>query len=336
MKNRKWIIPVVVVGLILLSAILALYIQRGPIGQEGNAGLHTEHYKIGVFQVVRHPVLDSMADTFEAHLKQTLPGQVEFVKMVPEGDAAKTEQMAERFATGGYNLVFVIGTNQAQSLVKKTSDVSIVLGAATDPQAAGLVKSWEQPGGNVTGTSDLSPVSSQLDRMAEILPGARRIGIIYNPAEDNSNIIVKRFEAECRKRALTPITATISNQNEIRQTLVSLVGKIDALYAPTDATIQGAFAVLIGTANELKIPVFDCDKGTVEKGAVFSVGFDYSELGRIAADMAADILLKGKSPANMPIRLADNVQLFYNLAQIANFSLTLPATWNEQGQEVSE
>lgn len=336
MKNQKWVIPVVVVGLILVATILALNIKRAPTGEEEKAGLKTEQYRIGVFQVVRHPVLDSMADTFEVHLMQTLPGQVEFVKMVPEGDAAKTEQMAERFASGGYNLVFVIGTNQAQSLAKKKSDVPIVLGAATDPQAAGLVESWERPGGNVTGTSDLSPVSSQLDRMAEIMPSARRIGIIYNPAEDNSNIIVKRFEAECRKRALTPVTATISNQNETRQTLVSLVGKIDALYAPTDATIQSAFPLLIGTANELKIPVFDCDKGTVEKGAVFSVGFDYSDLGRIAADMARDILLKGESPASMPIRLADKTQLFYNPAQIANLGLMFPATWKEQGQEISE
>jgi len=143
--------------------------------------------------------------------------------------------------------------------------------------------------------------------------------IIYNPAEDNSGIIVRRFKSECEKQGLTSVTATVSNQNEIRQTLVSLVGKIDVLYAPTDATVQSAFPMLIGTANELNIPVFNCEEGTVKDGALFSVGFNYSDLGRISADMAIEILVNGKSPSEMPIRLADRYQLFYNSTQINRY-----------------
>lgn len=177
-------------------------------------------------------------------------------------------------------------------------------------------------------------MESQLDRLEEILPQARRIGIMYNPSEDNAGIIVDRFKAESTERGLTPVTATIANPNEIRQTLVALSGRIDALYAPTDATLQSGFPALIRTANELGIPVFSVDQGTASQGAIFSVGFDYTSLGRISGQMAAEILKEGKSPATMPIRLADEFQLFYNPEQIQKLGLEVPASWPAEGKKV--
>ena len=329
MKNGRWYVGIGLV-IVLIALIFCLNQDGGP-PTPGE-----KHFKVGVFEVVRHPVLDGMADTFRETLEGDFPGRVEFVTMVPEGDAAKTEQMARKFATEGYDLVFVIGTNQAQSLMKKADSLPIVLGAATDPQSAGLVDSWEQPGHNVTGTSDLSPIISQLDRLAEVLPNAKRIGIIYNPSEDNSEIIAGRFKIECQERGLTPVVATISNQNEIKQTLVSLVGKVDALYAPTDATIQSAFPLLVRTANEVEIPVFNCDEGTAKQGAIFSVGFNYDDLGRISAEMAAVILNGKKRPAEMPIRQADRFELYYNSRQIEEFGLAVPETWKQEGKQVGE
>ena len=326
MKNVKWIIGI---GVIALLVVIAVVLNSYSISYPNKT------FKIGVFQVVRHPVLDAMAESFQSGLSKNLAGHVQFETMVPEGDAVKTEQMAQKFATEGYDLVFVIGTNPAQSLEKKNKTMPIVLGAVTDPAAAGLVSSWEHPGTNVTGTSDLSPVGAQLDRLSQILPKANRVGIIFNPAEDNSNIIVAKFKTECEKRNLTVVTATISNQNEIKQTLVSLVGKIDVLYAPTDATVQSAFPLLIKTANELKLPVFSCDEGTAKAGAIFSVGFDYNVLGQISAEMATQILKGKKSPADMPIRMADEFQLFYNSIQIKNLGLSLPASWAQAGKQVS-
>jgi putative ABC transport system substrate-binding protein len=324
MKSTRWLIAGVLIAAVVVAIVLT---------QSHRGGGATGDYRIGVLQVVRHPVLDAMATEFQTELKSKLP-KAKFETFVADGDATKTEQMAEKLATGRYDLIYVIGTNQAQSLAKKTSTVPIVLGAATDPEAAGLVASWEKPGKNITGTSDLSPVGSQLDRLAQILPQAKRIGIIYNPGEDNSAIIVKRFKAECEKRHLRPVPATITDQNQIRQSAISLVGKADVIYAPTDATLQSAFPVLIKTADEVKIPVFSCDEGTAKKGAIFSVGFSYTDLGRIAADMSAEILLRKSSPSAMPIRLAD--KLFYNEAQITKLGLTLPAVWKTEGKLVAE
>jgi len=326
MKKGKWILGAAFVAVLVGLIYLVNTLNDRP-----------EHaYRIGVFQVVRHPVLDSMAKSFQDSLEAKYPGKVQFDMKVPEGDAGKTEQMAQSLATGGYDLVFVIGTNLAQSLAKKTRTLPIVLGGATDPQAAGLVDSWDKPGRNITGTSDLSPVALQLDRLREILPQAKRIGIIYNPSEDNSKIILGHFNEECQQRGLTLVSVTIATPRDIQQTLISLVGRIDALYAPTDATVQSAFPALIKVANEVKMPVFNCDEGTAKKGAIFSVGFNYEDLGRTSAEMAADILDGKTNPQDMAIRLVGKSTLYYNASQIQTLGLGVPASWTQAGVSVTE
>ena len=293
-------------------------------------------FQVGIFQIVRHPVLDTVPQGFREALDARMPEKIEYKTLIPEGDPGKIEQMATIFTTQNYDLVFVVGTNCAQSLAKKTSTIPIVLGAATDPQEAGLVDSWEKPGRNITGTSDLSPVDNQIDRMLELLPKASRIGVIYNPSEDNSKAIISRFKAECQKRGLTPVLATISSQNEMKQTVVSLLGRVDILYAPTDATVQTAFDVMIKTANEIKMPVFNCDEGTAQKGALFSVGFNYKDIGYTSGEMAAQILQGTALPENMPIQLVNKTSLYFNPKQIKAFGLTVPSEWRNLGNEVGE
>lgn len=293
-------------------------------------------YKIGLFQVAHHVVLDAMTKEFQDTLSKEFPGKIIFDLQIPEGDSGKTEQMAAKFATGNYDLVFVLGTNPAQSLSKKTNKTPIVLGAVTDPQKAGLVDSWDKPGRNITGTSDLSPISAQLDYLLQAIPNAKHIGIIFNPSEDNSKIIVKKFEEECAKKGLSAVKVTIASPNEVRQTLISLVGKVDALYAPTDATVQSAFGALAKVANEVKIPIFNCDEGTAKNGAFFSVGFDYKDLGKISAEMAIKILKDKQQPATMPIRMANSFQMFYNARQFEILGLKIPDAWNKNGKEVSK
>ena len=326
MKIGKWLLGIAFVALLVGLIYLINTTRNKP----------EDVYRVGVFQVVRHPVLDAMAKSFEDILESRYPGRVQFDVKIPEGDAGKTEQMAQSFVSGDYDLVFVIGTNLAQSLAKKTQTIPIVLGGATDPQAAGLVDSWDKPGRNITGTSDLSPVALQMDRLREILPQAKHIGIIYNPSEDNSKIILAHFNRECEQRAITSTSVTISLPNDIQQTLISLVGKIDALYAPTDATVQSAFPALIKVANEVKIPVFNCDEGTAKKGAIFSVGFNYEDLGRTSAEMAAAILDGISQPQDMPIRLVRKSTLYYNEKQIQALGLSVPESWTQAGIKVSE
>ena len=122
----------------------------------------------------------------------------------------------------------------------------------------------------------------------------------------------------------------------MKQTVVSLLGRVDILYAPTDATVQTAFDVLIKTANEIKIPVFNCDEGTAQKGALFSVGFNYKDIGYTSGEMAAQILQDTARPENMPIQLVNKTSLYFNPKQIKAFGLTVPSEWRNLGNEVGE
>lgn len=319
-----------VIGLVLLLIVL-IYIA-GYWGDKRTNG--TKKFNVGIFQIARHPVLDMIPLGFREILDLKFPGQIHYETMIPEGDPGKIEQMAKMFATQKYDLVFVIGTNCAQSLAKKTATIPIVLGAATDPLTSGLIDDWERPGRNVTGTSDLSPVGIQLDRIRELIPEVKRIGAVYNPSEDNSKSLMERLKIECSKRNLVPVLVTVSSQNEMKQTVVSLKGKVDTLYAPTDATVQTAFDVLIKTATELKLPVFNCDEGTVKKGALFSVGFNYLDIGKTSGEMAAKILKGEAKPETMPIQFVGQNALFYNQKQIDFFGFKVPASWIRDGKRI--
>ena len=120
MKRGKWLLGGVVIAL-LIAGILIFNHNDAPPPDESSIAPASRTYKVGVFEVVRHPVLDAMAESFKSRLTEALSGKAEYVTMVPEGDASKTEQMAQKFATENYDLVFVIGTNLAQSVAKKTS-----------------------------------------------------------------------------------------------------------------------------------------------------------------------------------------------------------------------
>jgi putative ABC transport system substrate-binding protein len=330
--NKK-LIGVIAFVAALIAVIYLVNFRPGP--RPGNSqearGTAAAPWKVGVFQIVRHPALDDLAKGFRQVLDDSFPSGVEYDIQVADGDAGKIEAMANRFATGRYDLVYVIGTNCAQSLSRKAPTLPIVLGGATDPESAGLVKSWEQPGGMITGTSDLSPIGEQIDTLLVVMPKTKRIGVIYNAAEENSQIVVKRFDRECERRQLQPVHATISNENEVRQTVVSLAGKVDALYAPTDATIQAAFSPLIRTADELKLPVFDCDENSARAGAIFSIGSSYLDLGRTSGSMAVEILRDKRKPATIPIRLSDRTVLYYNQGAMKAHGLEVPEAWSKTG-----
>ena len=331
--NKKKILSVIGLTAVLIVVIFLVNSGKGRLPDSGHEprGTAAAPWRIGIFQIVRHPALDNLAKGFRQVLDERFPSGVSYDVQVADGDSGKIEAMADRFATGQYDLVYVIGTNCAQSLSRKAPMLPIILGGATDPQSAGLVKSWERPGGMITGTSDLSPIGRQLDALLVVMPGAKRIGVIYNPAEENSRAVVDLFDRECRERRREPVHATVTGENEVRQTVVSLAGKVDVLYAPTDATIQAAFTPLIRMADELKLAVFDCDENSARAGAMFSIGFSYLDLGRTSGTMAEEVLRGEGKPATMPIRLSERTVLYFNQASLKSHGLTPPEAWIKTG-----
>jgi putative tryptophan/tyrosine transport system substrate-binding protein len=133
--------------------------------------------------------------------------------------------------------------------------IPIVISSVTDFVAAGLVKSLEQPGGNVTGTANRTPIDRQMELMCENQPKIAELGFIYNSGEDNSVSSLKQLQAEAAKHGIEVVEATVSNSSGVLMAARSLVGKVDAIHIPTDNTVVSAFEAVVKVCEESKIPL---------------------------------------------------------------------------------
>ena len=257
-------------------------------------------YKIGVLQLTEHDALDAANKGFFQALDD-LGLSYEADQQNAQNDQSACQTIAEKLVNDGDDLIFAIATPAAQAVAGVTSDIPIVGTAITDFADSGLVEDNDAPGGNVTGTSDLTPVDAQFDLLVELVPDAKKVGILYCSAESNSEIQAKMAEEAGADRDLTTERYSVSSSNEIQQVVESAVGKVDVLYAP----IAAGMSTVAMVANENKLPVIVGEQGMCDNGGVATYGINYTDLGYKAGEMAYEILVEGANPAEMPIEYLD-------------------------------
>lgn len=260
--------------------------------------------KIGVNQLVRHDALDASYQGFVDALKEAGYIDGENIKIdyqVAQNDQSTANTIATKLVNDGCDLILAIATPAAQAVANATKDIPILVTAVTDPAGSGLVASNEKPGGNVSGTSDLTPVRKQIELITKFLPDAKKVAVLYCSSESNSKIQVEMAKEAAAEFNLEIIEATVSNTNEIEQVVQSLVGKVDAIYAPTDNTIATGMPTVAMVANPNGIPVFCGEEGMVNNGGLATYGIDYYKLGRLTGEQAVKILRKEADTATIPI-----------------------------------
>lgn len=263
-----------------------------------------ETYKIGVIQYMPHTALDASNEGFFAALDD-LGISYEEDQQNAAGETSTCQTIAQNLASAGNDLIFAIATPAAQAMAGVTEDIPIVLTAVTDPADAGLVESNDAPGGNVTGTSDLTPVADQIALIKKIFPEAETVGMLYCSSEANSVFQINLAKEACDAEGLSYEDYTVSSSNEIQSVVESAVGKVDVLYSPTDNIIANNMATVSMIANENQLPVICGEEGMVDNGGLITYGIDYYELGYMAGEMAAKILTGESQPAEMPIEYLD-------------------------------
>lgn len=270
-------------------------------------------YKIGVLQLTQHAALDKCNEGFFAALDEA-GIKYEADQQNASGEQSACQTIAEKLVNDGNDLIYAIATPAAQAVAGVTSDIPVVISAVTDPAESGLVASNTAPGGNVTGTSDLTPVKEQIQLLKQILPEAKTVGILYCSAESNSEIQAEMARQACKDNGLESVDFTVSNSNEIQTVVESMVGKVDAIYAPTDNTIANGMATVSMVATDNNLPIICGESGMVDAGGLATYGIDYYKLGYMAGQMAIQILVDGTDPATMPIGYlsADQCELSVN------------------------
>lgn len=283
--------------------------------------------KIGIIQLVEHPALDASYKGFVDGLAEAGYVDGENIKIDyqnAQGEQANCVTIADKFISSRSDLILAIATPAAQAVANKTDTIPILITAVTDPKTAGLVESNEKPNTNVSGTSDLTPCAAQIQLLHRIVPSAKKIGMLYCSSEENSKFQVNLAKEECDILGLSYTDYTVSNTNEVQQVVQSMVGKVDAVYTPTDNMIASCMATVALVATEAKLPVICGEKGMTDQGGLATYGINYYELGKQTAKMAVEILRDGKKPQDMPIQYLETCDFTYNKAVADELGITIP------------
>ena len=321
LKNSK--IKALAAGLMLTLALGVM----GCGGDKKEAPKKAEKVNVGIVQLVEHAALDAANKGFVEGLasKGYKEGQnIVYDRQNAQADQSNLQNIAHRFVNNKVNLICAIATPAAQTVANVTSDIPIVATAVTDYKAAKLVKDNAKPGTNVTGTTDMNPVEQQLDLLLKLVPNAKSVGTIYCSSEVNSQLQIEILKKAAAAKGVTVKEATVSNVNDIQQAARSLVGKVQAIYVPTDNVLASAMPTLVSVTEEAKLPVICGEGGMVKAGGLATLGVDYYKLGFQAGEMAADILSGKSKPADMAIQAQKEFKAMVNLKEAEKIGLKVP------------
>lgn len=292
---------------------------------------------VGLLQLTSHPALDLITEGIIDALNEE--GFVDGETMIldfqnAQGDQSNLNSMSTRFVSRDADIMIGIATPAAQALANASSDIPIVLGAITDPEASNLVTSNEQPGGNITGVSDATPIKEQLNLLKDLLPDAKNIGILYSSSEDNSIVQGKQAEELAKELGFETTTMTVSSTNDVAQIGAALASQVDAIWVPTDNTIASAMNTLVEAADSEGIPIIPAVDTMVEQGGLATVGLNQYELGKLTGKMTADILNGEIKPATSPIQYLEQGDIFINQEKAAELGITIPQNILDQAVNI--
>ncbi|OOS07948.1 putative ABC transport system substrate-binding protein [Moraxella cuniculi DSM 21768] len=282
--------------------------------------------RVAITAIVEHPALDAArqgaleqlaAEGFKEGENLTVNFQS------AQGNMATAGQIAKQFVADNPDAIYAIATPSAQAIAAATSTIPVVFSAVTDPVEAKLVNNLQSSGNNITGASDVLPYEPQIELIRQLIPTVKNVGYVYSPGEVNSTVVLKNLKEKLAPLGIAVIEAPAQKSSDITQAANSLVGKVDVIYTSTDNNVINAYEALYQVAKQAKIPLISADTSTVERGAVAAMGVNYTDLGKQAGKIIARVL-KGEKPADIPVYISENLDLYISKKHAAEQGVQLP------------
>ena len=255
-----------------------------------------QEFDVAIVQQLDHASLDEIRTAIVAQLQAQAEEKgvkVNIQEFNGQNDATVLNQIGAQVVGDGVDLIIPIATLAAQCMVTAAdgTDIPIVYAAISDPEAAGLTGL-----SNVTGTSDALNTAFILDMMLAANPDIKTVGLLYSNSEANSTTPIAEAKAYLKEKQIDFVEKTGNTSGEIVEAAASMVGRVDAVFTPTDNVVMAAEVTVAETLNEAGIPHYTGADSFVAAGAFATCGVNYTELGTYTADMAMDILLGGAVP----------------------------------------
>ena len=269
-------------------------------------------YTIGICNYVDDASLNQIVENINARLAEIESEQGITINVKYDNcnaDANVMNQIIANFAADNVDLMVGVATPVTMAMQSATEDskTPVVFAAVSDPVGAGLVASLEEPGSNVTGSSDNLDTNSVMNLIFAQNPDAKKIGLLYDIGQDSSTAAIEHAKAYLDDKGVEYVERTATTAEEVALAAQALVSDgVDAVFTPTDNTIMKAELAIYETFADAGIPHYTGADSFALNGAFLGYGVDYANLGRETADMIASILTEGKDPATTPVITFDN------------------------------
>ena len=269
-------------------------------------------YTIGICNYVDDASLNQIVENINARLAEIESEQGITIEVKYDNcnaDANVMNQIIANFAADNVDLMVGVATPVAMAMQSATEDskTPVVFAAVSDPVGAGLVASLEEPGSNVTGSSDNLDTNSVMNLIFAQNPDAKKIGLLYDVGQDSSTAAIEHAKAYLDDKGVEYVERTATTAEEVALAAQALVSDgVDAVFTPTDNTIMKAELAIYETFADAGIPHYTGADSFALNGAFLGYGVDYANLGRETADMIASTLTEGKDPATTPVITFDN------------------------------
>lgn len=292
--------------------------------QAGDTATGDAQYLIGICQLVQHDALDAATQGFKDVLTETFGDAVAFDEQNAAGDAATATQICTNLVAENADLIMANATPALQSAAAATADIPILGTSVTEYGVALDIENFDGTvGGNISGTSDLAPLDQQAQMVAELLPEAKTIGILYCSAEPNSKYQADVVQAALEEMGLTVNIYTFADSNDVASVTGEACANCDALYIPTDNTAASCTEAINNVALPAETPIIAGEEGIMSGCGIATLSINYYDLGRTTGEMAVRVL-NGEDISTMPIEYFTNPVKKYNPALCDQLGITVP------------
>lgn len=334
-KRVTWVFAVLAGLAVALVAVITLRPGTDETStlEPGEAERQITEEPVKRFKVALTVLKDNMEyytarQAFVNFLKTREDMVIEFMALDAFGDMKAYKRGLRKFVAEEVDLVFSTGTRSTLPVVEIVKDIPVVFTAVAAPVRSGIVKSFERPGGNVTGTHCTVPAYPQLKAIMRVLPDVRVIGIVYTGGEPNAEIQVRDFKDEAKKLGLEVLTSTVTKDcktiEEVARAAEKLAGKVDVIAGLQDTSIARYGKGMINIASANNIPSYATLGQLLPEGALFSLATDFMDLGTISGEQAVKILKGDARAGDIPVTTCRNFSLIINISAAEKIGLKIP------------
>ena len=313
---------------VLFGALALAFAMASPV--------HAQQKSVAITAIVEHPALDAVRDGVKEAL--TAAGYEEGKNLKwqyqsAQGNTGTAAQIARKFIGEKSDVIVAIATPSAQAVAAATKDIPLVYSAVTDPVAAKLVPSMAASGSNITGVSDALELGKQIELIKRVAPNAKRVGMVFNPGEANSVVVLEQLRKLLPEHGMSLVDAAAPRSVDVGSAARSLIGKADVFYTSTDNNVVSAYEALVKVGMDAKIPLVAADTDSVARGAVAAYGMDYKAIGVQTGEIVVRIL-KGEQPGAIASQYSKKLELHVNPAAAQKMGVTLPEDLVKEASKV--